>query len=152
MQSRPVNSFSLQEEMLQNELYWPLVAYAGLVFVVIALIVILSYLLGERHSDKATGEVFESGVLPTGSARLQFSSHFYLIAMFFVIFDLETAFIVAWAIGFEEAGWPGFVGALVFIGILLVVLVYEWSTGALDYGPQGRKILKALHKKQKQQL
>jgi NADH-quinone oxidoreductase subunit A len=142
----------MEEEILHNEVYWPLVAYAGLVTVVIALIVLLSYVLGQRHVDMATGEVFESGVLPTGSARLQFSSHFYLIAMFFVIFDLETAFIVAWAIGFEEAGWPGFIGALVFVGILLVALAYEWSTGALDYGPQGRKILKALHKKRKQQI
>lgn len=137
--------------MIQNEAYWPLAAYAGIVMLVIMAIVVLSYLLGERHDDEATGEVFESGVLPTGSARLQFSSHFYLIAMFFVIFDLETAFIVAWAIGYEEAGWVGFVGAFVFIGILLVVLVYELSTGALDYGPQGKKILKAL-KKRKQQL
>lgn len=142
----------MNEDPLQNELYWPLVAYACVVAGVIAIIVILSYLLGQRHQDKATGEVFESGVLPTGSARLQFSSHFYLIAMFFVIFDLETAFIVAWAIGFREAGWPGFIGALIFIGILLVVLFYEWSTGALDYGPQGRKIIQALKKRRKQQL
>lgn len=141
----------MEEDMIQNEIYWPLVAYAGIVFLVIAAIVVLSYLLGERHDDKATGEVFESGILPTGSARLQFSSHFYLIAMFFVIFDLETAFIVAWAIGYEEAGWPGFIGALVFVGILLIVLVFEWSTGALDYGPQGKKIIKAL-KKRKQQI
>lgn len=140
----------MQEEILQNESYWPLAAYAGIVVFVIAMIVVLSYLLGERHTDQATGEVFESGILPTGNARLHFSSHFYLIAMFFVIFDLETAFIVAWAIGFEEAGWPGFVGALVFVGILLVVLVYEWSTGALDYGPQGKKILRALQKRKKQ--
>jgi NADH-quinone oxidoreductase subunit A len=142
----------LEEEILQIKLYWPLAAYAALVLVVIVSMILLSYLLGERHNDKATGEVFESGVLPTGSARLQFSSHFYLIAMFFAIFDLETAFIVAWAIGYKEVGWPGFIGALVFIGILLIVLAYEWSTGALDYGPQGRKIIKALHKKRKQQL
>jgi len=140
----------LEEEILHNELYWPLAAYAGIVLLIIVLIIVLSYLFGERHSEKATGEVFESGVLPTGNARLQFSSHFYLIAMFFVIFDLETAFIVAWAIGFEEAGWPGFIGALVFIGILLIVLFYEWSTGALDYGPQGKKIIKALKKRKRQ--
>ena len=138
--------------MIQSELYWPLAAYAGVVVFIIAMIVVLSYLLGERHSDKATGEVFESGVPPTGSARLQFSSHFYLIAMFFVIFDLETAFIVAWAIGYKEAGWAGFIAALVFVGILLIVLAYELSTGALDFGPQGRKIIRAMQKKRKQQL
>ncbi|MCB9263809.1 MAG: NADH-quinone oxidoreductase subunit A [Lewinellaceae bacterium] len=124
-----------------------MLAYAAIVLVAVTAILILSYLLGQRHAEKATGEVFESGIMPTGSARLHFSSDFYLIAMFFVIFDLETAFIVAWAIGYEEAGWPGFIGALVFVGILLVVLAYEWSTGALDYGPKGRKILKALKKR-----
>ncbi len=142
----------MEEQIIHTETYWPLVAYAGLVLVVIIAIVVLSYLLGQRHADEATGEVFESGILPTGSARLHFSSDFYLIAMFFVIFDLETAFIVAWAIGHEAAGWPGFIGALVFVGILLVALAYEWSTGALDYGPQGRKIIKALHNRKKQQI
>ena len=137
----------MQENALQNELHWPILAYAAIVLVAVTAILILSYLLGQRHAEKATGEVFESGIMPTGSARLHFSSDFYLIAMFFVIFDLETAFIVAWAIGYEEAGWPGFIGALVFVGILLVVLAYEWSTGALDYGPKGRKILKALKKR-----
>lgn len=137
----------MQENALQNESYWPILAYAAIVLVAVTAILILSYLLGQRHAEKATGEVFESGIMPTGSARLHFSSDFYLIAMFFVIFDLETAFIVAWAIGYEEAGWPGFIGALVFVGILLVVLAYEWSTGALDYGPKGRKILKALKKR-----
>ena len=137
----------MQENALQNESYWPILAYAAIVLVAVTAILILSYLLGQRHAEKATGEVFESGIMPTGSARLHFSSDFYLIAMFFVIFDLETAFIVAWAIGYEEAGWPGFTGALVFVGILLVVLAYEWSTGALDYGPKGRKILKALKKR-----
>lgn len=142
----------MEENIVQTELYWPLAAYAGLVLVVIIAMVLISYLLGERHAEKATGEVFESGILPTGNARLQFSSDFYLIAMFFVIFDLETAFIVAWAIGFEEAGWPGFIAALVFVGILLIALIYEWSTGALDYGPQGRKIIKALQKKRKRKI
>ena len=137
----------MQENALQNESYWPILAYAAIVLVAVTAILILSYLLGQRHAEKATGEVFESGIMPTGSARLHFSSDFYLIAMFFVIFDLETAVIVAWAIGYEEAGWPGFIGALVFVGILLVVLAYEWSTGALDYGPKGRKILKALKKR-----
>ena len=137
----------MQENALQNESYWPILAYAAIVLVAVTAILILSYLLGQRHAEKATGEVFESGIMPTGSARLHFSSDFYLIAMFFVIFDLETAFIVAWAIGYEEAGRPGFIGALVFVGVLLVVLAYEWSTGALDYGPKGQNILKALKKR-----
>lgn len=125
--------------------------YAGLVILLVAGVLFLSHLLGQRHRERSTGEVFESGIVPTGNARIQFSSDFYLIAMFFVIFDLEAVFLVAWAIGFEEAGWPGFAGAAVFISLLLVVLLYEWRTGALDYGPQGRKIIEALRKRREKQ-
>ena len=131
---------------------WPLVVYFLAVIFIAAAMIGLSYLLGQRHEERATAQPYESGIISTGTARVRLSAKFYLIAMFFVIFDLETAFIVAWAIGFKEAGLPGFIGALVFVGILLVVLVYEWSTGALDYGPQGKKILQALHKKRKQEL
>lgn len=141
----------MQEQALHTELYWPLLVYAGLVVFLIAGILFLSYLLGQRHRERATGEVYESGIVPTGTARLQFSSDFYLIAMFFVIFDLEAVFLVAWAIGFEEAGWPGLIGAALFILILLVVLLYEWRTGALDYGPRGRKIIEALRKRREKQ-
>jgi NADH-quinone oxidoreductase subunit A len=66
--------------------------------------------------------------------------------MLFVIFDVETIFIVSWAIAFRELGWYGYIGVLVFILLLVVVLVYEWRNGALDFGPDGKKILKAYHK------
>ena len=62
--------------------------------------------------------------------------------MFFVIFDLEAMFIVSWAIAFREVGWVGYIGILIFIGILLVVLIYEWRIGALDFAASGKKILK----------
>ena len=133
--------------MIQTDIYWPLLLYAGLAIALIGVMLLLSHILGEHHSDPAKEDIYESGIRPTGDARLQFSSDFYLIAMFFVIFDLEAVFLVAWAIGFEEAGWPGFVGAAVFIAILMVVLFYEWRTGALDYGPRGRKIIEALRKR-----
>ena len=66
--------------------------------------------------------------------------------MLFVIFDVETIFIVSWAIAFEELGWYGYIGVLVFIGLLVVVLIYEWRNGALDFGPDGKKILRAYRK------
>ena len=69
---------------------------------------------------------------------MRFSIEFYLIAMFFVIFDLETIFLIGWAVAFFEVGWPGFVGAAVFIVILLVALVYEFRTGALEWGVKSR--------------
>ena len=126
---------------------WPIVVYAGFVIILAAAMIAISYLLGEKHQDKFTGEPYESGMPVTSSARLRFTSQFYLIAMFFVIFDLDVAFIIAWAIAFREVGWAGYTGAAIFIGILLVLLIYEWRIGALNYGPSGKEILKALKKR-----
>jgi NADH-quinone oxidoreductase subunit A len=97
---------------------------------------VLSYLLGQRHKERATGEPYESGIVSTGSARLRFSIKFYLVAMLFVIFDLEVAFIIAWAIAFRELGWTGYLGVLFFIGVILAALIYEWRLGVLDWGRQ----------------
>jgi NADH-quinone oxidoreductase subunit A len=121
----------------------PMLVYGVAVLAVAAGMVVISHLLGQRHRDRATGEPFESGILPTGDAHLRFSAQFYIIAMFFVIFDLESVFIVAWAIAFRKAGWAGYAGVSAFITALLAVLVYEWRTGALDFAARGKKILKA---------
>jgi NADH-quinone oxidoreductase subunit A len=125
---------------------WPLVVYSALVLGLVTFTLGLSYLLGQHHTDRATGEAYESGILSTGSARIRFSSHFYLVAMLFVIFDLEAVFILAWAISFNELGWAGYLAILVFIIILVAVRIYEWRIGALDFGPSGKKLLKAYHK------
>ena len=130
----------------QSIVFWPFIVFAILTVVLVASMIGLSYFLGERHNEKKTDEPYESGITPTGNARLRFSSHFYLIAMFFVIFDLEAAFIMAWAVSFRELGIAGYLGMVVFVGILMVVLVYELSIGSLDYGPQSRKILKYMKK------
>lgn len=122
---------------------WPLLVYAGIVLTLVAAILTLSHFLGGRHKEHATQEPYEGGIVSTDSARLRFSNQFYLVAMLFVIFDVETVFIVAWAIAFKELGWYGYFGVLVFIGILVAVLVYEWRNGALDFGPDGKKILQA---------
>lgn len=130
-------------------------AYGAIVFGLVGAILILSWFLGQHHKERATGEPYEGGILSTGSARLRFSAKFYLIAMLFVIFDLETIFIFSWAIAFRELGWAGYAGVVVFIFLLLVVLIYEWRNGALDFGPDGKKILKAykqLKKKNKDEL
>ncbi|HMG92550.1 MAG TPA: NADH-quinone oxidoreductase subunit A [Chryseolinea sp.] len=103
----------------------------------------LSFVLGQRHKEHATDEPYEGGILSAGSARLRFSAQFYLIAMLFVIFDVETIFIFSWAIAYKELGWFGYAGVTVFVILLFVVLIYEWRNGALDFGPDGNKILKA---------
>ena len=117
---------------------WPLVVYAGAVMVLVTSMLALSYVLGQRHQDSATGEPYESGIVSTGSARVRLSVAFDLVAMFFVIFDLEAVFLVAWAIAFRELGWVGYLEVVVFIGMLLAALVYLWRQGALDWGSVGR--------------
>jgi NADH-quinone oxidoreductase subunit A len=122
--------------------FWPFIVFALVVIFLVGIMIGLSYFLGERHMEKTTDKPYESGIPPTGDARLRFSSGFYLIAMFFVIFDLDAAFIMLWAVSFRELGLPGYIGIVIFIGILIILLVYELSIGALDFGPDGKKILK----------
>lgn len=119
---------------------WPFLVYSVSVVGLLTVTLGLSWLLGHRtHRTKATDMPFESGIVPVGSAEnARMSIEFYLIAMFFVIFDLETIFIFAWAIAFFELGWRGYAGASVFIVFLMVALVYEWRTGALDWGVKQR--------------
>jgi NADH-quinone oxidoreductase subunit A len=118
---------------------WPIFLYAGLVVLLAAVMLGLSYLLGERHRARARGEPYESGIPPTGSAHLRFDVKFYRVATYFVIFDVEAVFLFAWAVAVRELGWPGYIEAVVFIVILVVALVYLWWIGALDWGTSGRQ-------------
>lgn len=118
---------------------WPLLVYVAATVVLVGAILAISYVLGERHRGEAAEQQFESGILPVGDARVRFSAKFYLVAILFVIFDLEAVFIFAWAIGFREAGWTGYLAVLVFIGILVAALIYEWGVGALDWAPSPRR-------------
>jgi NADH-quinone oxidoreductase subunit A len=113
---------------------WPLAVYFAAVVVIVTVMITLSYVLGERHREKQTGEPYESGIVSTGTARVRFDIKFYLIAMFFVIFDLEAVFIFAWAVSIRETGWAGYAEMLIFIGVLAAALVYLWRLGALEWG------------------
>jgi NADH-quinone oxidoreductase subunit A len=95
----------------------------------------LAALLGGRAFGRAKNKPFESGVDSVGSARLRFSAKFYLVAMFFVIFDVEALYLFAWSVSVRESGWLGFTEAAIFILLLLVGLVYLWRIGALDWAP-----------------
>ena len=112
---------------------WPLVVYFALVLLLVAGILVVSYVLGQRHQGGATGTPFESGILSEGSAHVRLSVKYYLVAMFFVIFDLEAVFLFAWAVTARALGWPAFWAVVVFIGILVAALVYLWRVGALDW-------------------
>ncbi|HZD11196.1 MAG TPA: NADH-quinone oxidoreductase subunit A [Candidatus Binatia bacterium] len=114
---------------------WPLAVYFVAILVVVGVMLGLSYLLGERHRERETGEPFESGVTSTGPGRVRLTARFYLVAMFFVIFDLEAVFLVAWSLTARELGWPGYIEVVIFTVILLIGLFYLWRVGALDWGP-----------------
>jgi len=115
------------------------------VFGLCAFMLGVSSLLGSRAVGRSKHEPFESGMLPVGSARLRFSAKFYLVAMLFVIFDVEVLFLYAWAVSARESGWFGLGGAAIFITILFAGLVYEGAIGALDWAPMARKKAKARH-------
>ncbi|MFQ3247193.1 MAG: NADH-quinone oxidoreductase subunit A [Arenicella sp.] len=137
----PYGVFRLNEATISQATslqIWPLVVYFVAVIALVLTMLGLSWLLGERRVNAATNEAFESGIVSVGNAQGRISVDFYLIAIFFVIFDLETVFIFAWAIAFFELGWQGYFSMLVFVAVLVIALVYEWRSGALDWGIKAR--------------
>lgn len=113
---------------------WPLVAYGAILGVLMLAVLLLTWLLGERHKAGAADEPFESGIVGVGDARLRFGAKFYLVAMFFVIFDVEALFLFAWAVAARQVGWIGYAEMVVFVGILLAALTYVWRVGGLEWG------------------
>jgi NADH-quinone oxidoreductase subunit A len=112
-----------------------LAIYFAALVLLVTLMIALSALLGERHANAATIQPFESGMLPVGPARVRFPSQFYLIAMFFVVFDLESVFVYAWAVAARAVGWEGYIEVAIFILILFAALAYLWRAGALAWAP-----------------
>ena len=132
---------------MYTETLWPLVVYFAAVLVIVAGMMGLSALLGQRHHERATDEPYEGGIVSTGSARVRLSIQFYLIAMFFVIFDVEAVFLFAWAVALRELGWSGYMVAVIFTVFLVVPLVYLWRVGALDWGPDKRQAVRTVRSK-----
>ena len=118
----------------------PLIIYFGAVLAITGVMLGGSYILGQRHHAKAADEPFESGIVPTGDVHIRFSVHFYLLAIFFVIFDMESVFLFAWSVALKESGWSGFIEALIFISVLLATLIYLWALGALDWRTRRQRI------------
>jgi NADH-quinone oxidoreductase subunit A len=118
---------------------WAFALYAVLVLIIAGSMIVLSALLGERHKDRFTDEPYEGGIKSEGSARVRFPIKFYMMAMFFVVFDLESVFLYTWAVSARELGWTGYFEALIFIVVLLAALAYLWRLGALDWAPDTRR-------------
>ncbi len=110
-----------------------LLLYIGVVLAAIMALLFLIFFLGEKKPGKEKSLPYECGIIPSGPARFRLSIPFYLVAVFFVIFDVETVFIFAWAVAFKELGWTGYLRITVFILVLLLSLFYVWKYGALDW-------------------
>jgi NADH-quinone oxidoreductase subunit A len=109
-----------------------------LIFIVVALLIgfvprVMGMLLGPRRPDLEKDSPYECGFEAFESARMKFDVRYYLVAILFIIFDLEIAFLFPWAVVLEELGMGGFIAMSVFLGILVVGFIYEWHKGALDW-------------------
>jgi NADH-quinone oxidoreductase subunit A len=113
--------------------------YAFAVFAIVAVLLFLSSWLGNRKPGTEKLRVYESGIIPTGTARLRFPVPFYLVAIFFLIFDVEGAFIFSWAVSWERLGWAGWMQISFFIFVLLLGLIYIWRKGGLEWGPSSTR-------------
>lgn len=111
---------------------WPIAAYFIILALMLAGMLILSHFLGPKTNTRAKNIPYESGIISVDNNKTGFTNHFFLYAIFFVIFDLETIFLFAWVIAFDEVGLAGFIEALIFICVLLVGLIYIWRIGALQ--------------------
>ena len=113
-----------------------LVVYSILVAAFIASQLFLAVWLGEKKKSEEKSRPYECGIIPTGSARFRYPVPFYLVAIFFLIFDVEGAFIFTWAVVYEDTGLAGYAQMSFFIILLLVGLFYVWKKGGLDWREQ----------------
>jgi NADH-quinone oxidoreductase subunit A len=117
--------------MLQS--YLPLLILLGLSVVNAVGMVVASHVLSPTKKTRIKQSPYESGMEPIGDTRARFSVAFYVVALLFIVFDVETVFLVPWAVVMREVGVTGFVTASIFIFILTVGLIYEWKKGALEW-------------------
>ena len=112
-----------------------LVIYGMMILALVTALLFIASWFGEKKTNPEKLRPYESGIIPTGSARLRYPVPFFLIAVFFLIFDVEGAYIFSWAISCNELGWSGLLQISFFIIMLLLGLVYIWRKGGLDWGP-----------------
>ena len=113
--------------------YLPFLIHILMAGGIAAAIVTLSWLIGQRKPTRAKLSPYECGMTPVGDSRGRFSVKFYLVAMLFILFDVEAVFLYPWAVLFKELGWPGYFSMGVFVFTVALGLVYVWKKGALDW-------------------
>jgi len=121
------------EEAFSQDAYLPILVFLGVAFTLSTVLVILSRILGKSSPDTEKLSAYECGFAPFDDARKRFDVRFYLIAILFIIFDLEIAFLFPWAISLARIGWFGFISMVIFLLILTVGFIYEWRKGALEW-------------------
>ena len=112
--------------------------FSIILFLIIALIlscgfILLNYIFSPKNPDPEKLSPYECGFEPFADSRMEFDVRFYLVAILFIIFDLEIAFLFPWAITLGEIGLYGFISMMIFLGILTIGFIYEWKKGALDW-------------------
>ncbi len=112
-----------------------LALFTAMVLGVLAILLVLTSWLGEKKPTPEKAVPYECGVIPTGSARFRYPLPFYLVAVFFLIFDVEAAYVFAWAVAVYDLGWAGWLQISFFIIVLLLSLFYLWKKGGLDWRP-----------------
>ncbi|WP_201575489.1 NADH-quinone oxidoreductase subunit A [Psychrobacter immobilis] len=118
---------------------WSAIAFILAAIGLVVFMLVVPRLLGGRSQGTQKEEIFEAGVVGAGNARIRLSAKFYLVAIFFVIFDLEALYLYAYAVSVRETGWLGYATAATFIIDLLIGLVYALSLGALSWAPADKR-------------
>ena len=113
--------------------YLPIVIFLGLAIVLGILLLFSSMIIAHRNPDAEKTSAYECGFNAFDDARMKFDVRFYLVAILFIIFDLEVAFLFPWAVSFKEVGLFGYLSMIVFLGVLTVGFIYEWGKGALEW-------------------
>lgn len=115
------------------EQYFPVLVFVAVGIMMGVVPIVFSALIGPRRPAKAKNAAYECGFEPFENARIKFDVRYYLVAILFIIFDLEIAFLFPWAVVLDEIGWAGFIAMGIFLGILVVGFIYEWKKGALEW-------------------
>jgi len=119
------------EALLQS--YLPIVIFIGVALAIGAVLLIAPFIVAYKQPDAEKLSAYECGFNAFDDARMKFDVRFYLVAILFIIFDLEVAFLFPWAVAFKSIGWPGLISVMVFLGVLTVGFIYEWRKGALEW-------------------
>ena len=118
-------------DLLSN--YLPIIVFIGVAGLIGLALLVAPFLVAYKNPDPEKVSAYECGFDAFDDARMKFDVRFYLVAILFIIFDLEVAFLFPWAVVFHDVGWFGFWSMMIFLGVLTIGFIYEWRKGALEW-------------------